>query len=189
MDKMSNAHRDKIKNIFTVLFKSFHEEEHSYSEFYKNFEKMGKNFEKSIYNSTIRNCRGERVICTWENQNFIDKYLSNARRLKAYLTYLEHRTELKKKLFNEEIKLTDIASMTSYDLLSDELKKKIQEDNHDILRKKMIGVQTVENVNGTFKCGKCKSKKTTYYQRQTRSADEPMTVFVECLNCGNRWKF
>ncbi len=40
-----------------------------------------------------------------------------------------------------------------------------------------------------FKCGKCKARKATYYQMQTRSADEPMTTFVTCLNCNNRWKF
>ena len=39
-----------------------------------------------------------------------------------------------------------------------------------------------------FTCGRCKSIKTTSTQKQTRSADEPMTVFVFCLNCGNRWK-
>jgi transcription elongation factor S-II len=26
-------------------------------------------------------------------------------------------------------------------------------------------------------------------QMQTRSADEPMTTFVTCVNCGNKWKF
>jgi DNA-directed RNA polymerase subunit M/transcription elongation factor TFIIS len=31
-----------------------------------------------------------------------------------------------------------------------------------------------EDYIGLFKCGKCKSVKTTYYQMQTRSADEPM---------------
>jgi transcription elongation factor S-II len=43
--------------------------------------------------------------------------------------------------------------------------------------------------DGVFKCGKCKSYKTSYYQLQTRSADEPMTTFVNCANCGNKWKF
>ena len=28
----------------------------------------------------------------------------------------------------------------------------------------------------------------SYYQLQTRSADEPMTTFVTCINCGARWK-
>jgi len=43
--------------------------------------------------------------------------------------------------------------------------------------------------SGTFWCGKCKKNKTTYFQMQTRSSDEPMTTFVTCLNCHNRWKF
>ncbi|CAM9647741.1 unnamed protein product [Laminaria digitata] len=42
---------------------------------------------------------------------------------------------------------------------------------------------------GMFECGRCKSTKTTYTQKQTRSADEPMTTFVTCGNCKNRWKF
>eukprot|EP00899_Mesostigma_viride_P015819 jgi/Mesvir1/24238/Mv10944-RA.1 len=40
-----------------------------------------------------------------------------------------------------------------------------------------------------FRCGKCKQRKCTYFQMQTRSADEPMTTFVTCVNCNNRWKF
>ena len=43
--------------------------------------------------------------------------------------------------------------------------------------------------DGILKCGKCKSLKTTYYQLQTRSADEPMTTYANCNNCGHRWKF
>lgn len=40
-----------------------------------------------------------------------------------------------------------------------------------------------------FQCGKCKKRQTSYYQMQTRSADEPMTTFVICQVCDNRWKF
>jgi transcription elongation factor S-II len=39
-------------------------------------------------------------------------------------------------------------------------------------------------------CSSCKRKtKCDYYQLQTRSADEPMTTFVTCLECDKRWKF
>ena len=41
---------------------------------------------------------------------------------------------------------------------------------------------------GQFTCRKCGGSKTSHYQMQTRSADEPMTVFVCCLKCGNRWR-
>jgi transcription elongation factor S-II len=46
----------------------------------------------------------------------------------------------------------------------------------------------IADAKGLFTCGRCKSSKTSNTQKQTRSADEPMTVFVQCHNCGNRWK-
>ena len=46
----------------------------------------------------------------------------------------------------------------------------------------------IEASTDNFTCRKCKSKKCSYYQLQTRSADEPMTTFVNCIECGNRWK-
>ena len=46
-----------------------------------------------------------------------------------------------------------------------------------------------KHVTDQFQCGKCKQRKCTYYQMQTRSADEPMTTFVTCIVCNNRWKF
>ena len=38
-----------------------------------------------------------------------------------------------------------------------------------------------------IKCFKCKSNSVDTEQKQTRSADEPMTIFCECKNCGSRW--
>ena len=46
-----------------------------------------------------------------------------------------------------------------------------------------------EMATDAYTCGRCFKKECTYYQLQTRSADEPMTTFVTCLNCGKRWKF
>jgi DNA-directed RNA polymerase subunit M/transcription elongation factor TFIIS len=58
---------------------------------------------------------------------------------------------------------------------------------HNDLRKQVL-VNEAKNQDGLFKCGRCRSMKTSYYEMQTRSADEPMTVFVSCLNCGKNWK-
>ena len=55
-------------------------------------------------------------------------------------------------------------------------------------REKMLYEVCKETVSSMFTCGRCKKKECTYYQLQTRSADEPMTTFVTCTNCGKRWK-
>jgi len=41
---------------------------------------------------------------------------------------------------------------------------------------------------GAYKCGKCGSEETISAEKQTRSADEPMTVHVTCTACNNRWR-
>ena len=42
--------------------------------------------------------------------------------------------------------------------------------------------------DGQFKCRRCRLYKTTYVELQTRSADEPMTVFVTCHKCAIQWR-
>ncbi|TRY92338.1 hypothetical protein DNTS_013307 [Danionella cerebrum] len=80
-----------------------------------------------------------------------------------------------------------IAKMTAEEMASDELKEMRKN-----LTKEAIRDHQVATSGGTqtdlFTCGKCKKKKCTYTQVQTRSADEPMTTFVFCNECGNRWK-
>lgn len=58
---------------------------------------------------------------------------------------------------------------------------------NNLFKARGAGPQQAET--DSFKCGRCKQRKCTYYQMQTRSADEPMTTFVTCTVCNNRWKF
>ena len=51
---------------------------------------------------------------------------------------------------------------------------------------KQLGVDESKSM---YPCPKCKSAKVNNHEKQTRSADEPMTQFFECVNCGNRWRF
>ena len=37
-------------------------------------------------------------------------------------------------------------------------------------------------------CPNCPHRRAYYMQFQTRSADEPMTVFYRCVQCKKRWK-
>lgn len=46
----------------------------------------------------------------------------------------------------------------------------------------------IEVAEGIYTCRKCKSKKTQSTWSQTRSADEPATIIVTCVECGNTWK-
>jgi len=80
------------------------------------------------------------------------------------------------------------ANMTSEEMASDDVKNQRQ-----AFVKAGIDAAQLAMVQGThtdlLQCGKCKKKNCTYNQIQTRSADEPMTTFVLCNECGNRWKF
>jgi transcription elongation factor S-II len=46
----------------------------------------------------------------------------------------------------------------------------------------------VEAKTTLYKCSKCKNNKTTYSEMQTRSADEAITIFVQCLVCSHKWR-
>ncbi|CAL8247877.1 unnamed protein product [Lota lota] len=86
------------------------------------------------------------------------------------------------------IEMTRIASMSAEEMASDELKQL-----RNVLTQEAIREHQMAKTGGTstdlLQCGKCRKKNCTYNQVQTRSADEPMTTFVLCNECGNRWKF
>jgi len=81
-----------------------------------------------------------------------------------------------------------LAKMTSAEMASDEVKKEREQ-----FIKQGIDDSALAVAEGTksslIKCGGCGKSNTTYHQAQTRSADEPMTTFVLCNECGKRWKF
>uniref|UniRef100_T1DLF7 Transcription elongation factor n=3 Tax=Crotalinae TaxID=8710 RepID=T1DLF7_CROHD len=80
------------------------------------------------------------------------------------------------------------AKMTAEEMASDELKEMRKNLTKEAIREHQMA-KTGGTQTDLFSCGKCKKKNCTYTQVQTRSADEPMTTFVVCNECGNRWKF
>lgn len=95
---------------------------------------------------------------------------------------------LRKRVLGGEISAQRLYTMTPQEMASDELQKEINELKEQNLFKAQ-GAKEKRATTDRFTCGKCKHKKVSYYQMQTRSADEPLTTFCTCEHCGNRWKF
>lgn len=142
------------------------------------------NLEKGIFNETIKYCKEKCIELKWSNINFSKKYSELARKVLSNITYTPNAPDVKKKILENIWPPETIASKTHQELYPEfyaEIKSKIME--------KYININPEQEHDGIFTCGKCKSKKTTYRQAQTRSADEPMTTYVTCLKCDHRWKF
>eukprot|EP00184_Porphyridium_aerugineum_P008654 CAMPEP_0184693756 /NCGR_PEP_ID=MMETSP0313-20130426/1913_1 /TAXON_ID=2792 /ORGANISM="Porphyridium aerugineum, Strain SAG 1380-2" /LENGTH=250 /DNA_ID=CAMNT_0027151919 /DNA_START=12 /DNA_END=764 /DNA_ORIENTATION=+ len=94
---------------------------------------------------------------------------------------------LREAILDGSVLPAQLVDMTSDDLANEREKSKRAKINQEMIRE----AQPFNNMTAStdqFRCGKCRQRKCTYYQLQTRSADEPMTTFVTCVNCGNRWR-
>jgi transcription elongation factor S-II len=148
---------------------------------YINIETQSRNIEKSIYNYSIKKSEEYNIKKKWDNSLFVLLYLD---KFKIIRHCLNDSNMLDKLIKNPE--LCKEISFKSEQELYPEIWKDITEEKKTHLDNKYF--PKIKASTDKFKCGKCKSKECTYYQLQTRSADEPMTTFVTCINCGNRWK-
>ena len=144
-------------------------------------EKKSSNLEKCIYNWSLKEAESRKVVKKWDNQYFVLIYLD---KLRSILNNLNNK-QIIEIIKNESIQVHKIAFMTHQEFKPELWAELIKAKS---IRDKNKFETTIEAATDTFTCRKCKSKKCTYYQMQTRSADEPMTVFVTCIDCGNRWK-
>ena len=96
--------------------------------------------------------------------------------------------QLRKRVLTGEVPAKKFVVMTHDEMKSDERKAEDEKLEQINMNQAMVA-QVEKAISKEFQCGKCKQKMVSYSQAQTRSADEPMTTFCECMNCGNRWKF
>ena len=169
------------------------------------FPAVARNIERSIYNYAVQQTREvsrtsdntmkhpekahtieyrNSQTSTWECRGFRERYkhkllhlLSSFKRGKVVDALKEGRLKIRE-LANYPPGILEpegLYSQTAFKIKANDLKMEESRAKE-------------EDYTGQFKCGKCKSVKTTYYQMQTRSADEPMTTFVTCMSCSNKWK-
>ncbi|KAI8811494.1 transcription factor S-II-domain-containing protein [Cladochytrium replicatum] len=108
--------------------------------------------------------------------------------MRSVITALKTNRELAQELIDNQRSAESVAQMSSEDMMSKEKREAKEKALKEALNEAQAA-NTESAETDIFKCGKCGKRRTTYTQKQTRSADEPMTTFVVCKECGNRWKF
>jgi DNA-directed RNA polymerase subunit M/transcription elongation factor TFIIS len=161
-----NLFRKNIRNHFSTLFEN---------------ETIGNNIELSVYNYSIQDATFRQIIKKWTNPKFCDIYSA---RLKTLL-YNFKNSELKHFIKTNQVTPKILSVMTHQEMCPDKWKTLIEQK---IKRDKSRLHTNIEASTDLFTCKKCRSKKCTYYELQTRSADEPATIFITCLDCGTNCK-
>lgn len=149
--------------------------------------KISLNLEKGIFNYSIKTAKEKNVVRKWENKYFVTIYVDKFRSIIRNLdkNSIVGNKMLLKRLKKKDFKAHELAFMKHQQLYPEKWKAlidaKIERDNNAI---------KIDESGATddYQCWKCKNRKCTFYQLQTRSADEPMTTFVSCLSCANRWR-
>lgn len=146
--------------------------------------------EDAILRIVIEQSIKDGIDVDWNNRVFWNFYRSKCisfyENLRGQDSYVENKESWLIKLKSGEITPKSLAEMSAVDLCPSRWKASIEKIIE--AEKKLYSKDTSAAI--FMWCSGCKKKtKCDYYQMQTRSADEPMTTFVTCLECDRRWKF
>jgi transcription elongation factor S-II len=150
--------------------------------------KISSTLEKAIYNWSITHAKKKLVVRKWDNEPFVQIYLNRVHSIYLNIdpkSYVENKNiikDLKKKVLTPQ----KLAFMSHQEMKPELWKEMIQAKIDRIKKSTEVDLSAATD---EFECFKCRKRVCTYYQLQTRSADEPMTTFITCMNCGNHWRF
>ena len=146
-----------------------------------------KTLEHEIYKVVLYNAEKSRITKTWNNNPFVDMYCCNVRKIVGNLSsncYVKNN-ELIEKYRKNQVTLEDICNMDYYSMFYNKWREYII-TQQNIEKRQLEGNKSM--ATDQFLCSRCHKRECTYYEMQTRSADEPMTIFINCLNCNKKWR-
>ena len=143
--------------------------------------------EKQTLMTVIENAKKQIVPRNWNSVNFCELHKQICWSVISNLHPNSNvkNTRLLQRAQDKEFPLSDIPKMSSYELYPENWKELADKQ---LIREQKILEGNKSRATDQFKCKKCGKRESTYYEMQTRSADEPMTIFITCLNCGKHWR-
>ena len=163
--------REKARNMIDLLVQDM---------------KISNFLEKAAWNHAVDFCTKKDQALNWDNLAFRNAY---TQKILGVRYNLKLRPDLMDKMKTGDCSIRWFVNAKPWEICSDKWTDAFEAAARKTLRFSDASSMDPENMpDGMLTCGKCKSRKTSYYEMQTRSADEPMTVFAKCHVCGSRWK-
>jgi DNA-directed RNA polymerase subunit M/transcription elongation factor TFIIS len=167
-------------NILNVIKKLFESEPHRLTA------QQQMDIERAIFNGSVRMAEKKNIPMYWNDTVFMLLYMSRVRQI---IGNLSPSSYIKNDELFESIKrgvsISELETMNSYEIFPSKWKAAF-EFQQIVEKRQLEGNKSM--ATDKFTCGRCWKKECTYYEMQTRSADEPMTIFISCLNCGKHWR-
>ena len=142
--------------------------------------------EQCIFQASLKTAEAEDIRKNWSYPAFCDIYSAITRRIVGNLdptSYVKNNS-LWTRFVNNEVSVEELTSKNYYELFPENWRTLV---DHQAKKERIQLEGDFSRATDKWLCNGCKMRKCTYYELQTRSADEPMTIFIQCLNCGKRW--
>jgi DNA-directed RNA polymerase subunit M/transcription elongation factor TFIIS len=143
--------------------------------------------EHEIFLASLTEAKAKHIFPHWKNSLF--REIHNYRQYRLFNNLHPDSPVNNPRLFERvqdgELSMADLARLDDMELYPENWKR--LQDMQTVKEQRQLESKAAASTD-MFKCGRCGKRETTYYEMQTRSADEPMTIFITCCNCGKKWK-
>lgn len=143
--------------------------------------------EIGIYNWALDMAEKKSVAKSWKQSNFVAIYTFKAKLVVANFdrnSFVQNR-DLLDRVRRNEFAPHEVSFMTPRQVFPERWKH-IQESKDQ--KEEYVYNERQAAMTDQYKCGKCKFRECVYREVQLRSCDEPVSLFITCLKCGNHWR-
>ena len=147
-----------------------------------------KDLEIGVFNSSIDYANNYDIQLSWNCQLFMETYINISRSIYSNISktsYVKNENLYDRMIVKKEFLPHMLPYMQYHNIFPERWKDIIEKNQRRFKAAYEIKLVAMSDM---ITCMRCKSKKVSYYELQTRSGDEASTLFMNCLICGKKWK-